>query len=84
MHMHTRTHGVRRTNTVLRTLNLAWNRIGAAGVRRLEEFGPKKTGKYKRKVTVMKGEGQFLSNGDMPPDPAQDAKEAGTRPSEEL
>lgn len=82
--MHTRTHGVRRTNTVLRTLNLAWNRIGAAGVRRLEKFGPKKTGKYKRKVTVMKGEGQFLSNGDMPPDPAQDAKEAGTRPSEEL
>ena len=34
---------------MLKSLNLAWNRIGPAGIARLEEFGPKKTGNYKCK-----------------------------------
>ena len=50
-------------NFPVKSVNLAWNRIGAAGVERLREFGPRKEGKYKRKVNL---ETQFLPNGDMP------------------
>ena len=51
-------------NTALKTINLAWNRIGKSGIARLSAFGPKKSGPYKRKVIL---EDQFLENGDLPP-----------------
>ena len=51
-------------NTALKTINLAWNRIGKLGIARLSAFGPKKSGPYKRKVIL---ENQFLENGDLPP-----------------
>lgn len=50
-------------NTALKTLNLAWNRIGKLGIARLSAFHPRKSGPYKRKVILEK---QFRENGDLP------------------